>query len=42
VFTDAGIPQLDILKMSEAITVATKVLCEQSGLAIVSAGSNSL
>jgi HD-like signal output (HDOD) protein len=41
-FADAGIPQLDILKMSEAITVATKELCEQSGLAIVSAGSNSL
>ena len=41
-FADAGIPQVDILKMSEEITVATKVLCEQSGFVIVSAGSNSL
>ena len=41
-FADAGISQLAILKMSEEITVATKVLCEQSGLVIVSAGSNSL
>ena len=41
-FAYAGIPQLDILKMSEEITAATKVLCEQSGLLIVSAGSHKL
>jgi HD-like signal output (HDOD) protein len=41
-FVDAGLPQLDILQLSEEITVATKVLCEQSGLVIASESANSL
>jgi HD-like signal output (HDOD) protein len=42
VFVDACIPQLDILQLSEEIAAATRVLCEQSGLAIHGAGSNLL
>ena len=42
VFVEAGIPQLDILQLSEEIAVATRVLCEQSGLDIDAAGANLL
>lgn len=40
-FTDAGIPQLDILVLSEVITLATKALCEQSGLVLATSSDNS-
>jgi len=42
VFVDAGLPQLDILQLSEEITTATKALCEQSGFVIAPTGSSSL
>lgn len=42
VFVDAGLPQLDIVQLSEEITTATKVLCEQSGFVLAPAGSSSL
>jgi hypothetical protein len=38
-FTHAGITQLDILQLSEEITVATKALCEQSGLGVAAAST---
>ena len=42
VFTEASILGLDILQLSEAITVATRELCEQSGMDIATVSSNSL
>jgi len=42
VFIDAGLPQLDILHVSEEITTATKALCEQSGFVLAPTGSKSL
>jgi len=42
VFVDAGLPNLDIVQLSEEIIVATKVLCEQSGFVISSGGSKSM
>ena len=42
VFVDAGLPQLDILQLSEDISMATKALCEQSGLVIVTERASSL
>lgn len=41
-FTEAGISKLDILQLSEEITLATKSICEQSGVVIATEGSNSL
>jgi HD-like signal output (HDOD) protein len=41
-FTAAGISKLDILQLTEEITLATKSICEQSGVVIATARSNSL
>ena len=41
-FTQASISTVDILQLSEEITAATKNICEQSGVAIATAGSKSL
>jgi len=41
-FADAGIAKLDLLQLSDEITLATKSLCEHSGMVIATQGSNSL
>ena len=42
VFVAAGLPIMDIMTLSEEITTATKDLCEQSGLVLVTDGANAL
>jgi hypothetical protein len=41
-FVEAGVSKLDLLALSDEITLATKSLCEQSGMVIVAQGANSL
>ena len=41
-FAEAGISKLDLLQLSDEITLATKSLCEHSGMVIATQGSNSI